>query len=398
MKYQFPAILSIDDVLPHIKGRDEFSVVDKGKYKVIGYNLLTNDTFCSFTDDDYGNAIRRECRGLIFDSKTNRLIRRPFHKFFNTREREETSSENIDVCGSYIMLHKLDGSMIAPFITSDKVLRWGTKAGETDTSAQILPFIESRSNYIEFALYTIGMFVTPIFEWMSEENRIVIDYGKPQLIVTSARNMITGEYLGYDVLAELCQQFGVPLVEKFNTKYLNASAIIEDVSQMVGIEGFVICFDNGHMAKIKTNQYVMLHRAKEKLLHERCVANMIVNNTIDDVIAHLPLFDVDRVNKYRTNFVEWFYQTATTYAQISYREIVVNNVDRKKFAIERSALFGPTASIIFSNFERIGKVSLDDWCREFEHLLQEKISSYTTSNSKWESFKKAMSAPEELSW
>jgi len=58
-------------------------------------------------------AIRRECRGLIFDAKTGELLSRRFHKFFNINEKEESMLENMtDLSGGHIILEKLDGSMI----------------------------------------------------------------------------------------------------------------------------------------------------------------------------------------------------------------------------------------------------------------------------------------------
>ena len=37
MKYKFPTIQHIDDVLPHIVDCDDFIVADKGDHKVINY-------------------------------------------------------------------------------------------------------------------------------------------------------------------------------------------------------------------------------------------------------------------------------------------------------------------------------------------------------------------------
>jgi hypothetical protein len=37
MNYDFPEIKTIQDVLPHIEGRDEFRVMDKDWYTVINY-------------------------------------------------------------------------------------------------------------------------------------------------------------------------------------------------------------------------------------------------------------------------------------------------------------------------------------------------------------------------
>ena len=116
--YKFPHITNISNVLPAIDGRDEFVVADKGSYTVINYNVMMADTFppviqelldAGHEQDDYAR-IRRECRGIIFDSNTGDIIRRPFHKFFNVNEREETQDHVIDLSRPHAILEKLDGS------------------------------------------------------------------------------------------------------------------------------------------------------------------------------------------------------------------------------------------------------------------------------------------------
>jgi RNA ligase len=45
MNYDFPQIKTIDDVLPHISGREEFLVMEKEGYTVIKYAVAFEDTF-----------------------------------------------------------------------------------------------------------------------------------------------------------------------------------------------------------------------------------------------------------------------------------------------------------------------------------------------------------------
>ncbi len=81
MNYCFPEICHINDVLPHIEGRDEFVVAEREGYTVVNYVVAMADTFDMTGPDDLGGAIRRECRGLIF-GPDGALMSRPFHKFF----------------------------------------------------------------------------------------------------------------------------------------------------------------------------------------------------------------------------------------------------------------------------------------------------------------------------
>lgn len=193
MKYKFPHITHIDDVLPYVEGRKEFVVADKGDYVVVNYVVAMSSTF----DRDNGWEYRRECRGLIFCNETGKVISRPAHKFFNVSEREETDISNIDISQDHIILDKLDGSFIRPFRTADGVMRVGTKMGETDIAAMAKPFFE-KNEYKAFADWCCDNDLTPVFEFLSRKQRIVIDYGaEDQLVLLFIRHNVTGEYIKY---------------------------------------------------------------------------------------------------------------------------------------------------------------------------------------------------------
>lgn len=125
MNYTFPEIRHINDVLPHIEGREEFIVAEREGYKVINYVVAMADTFDMTGPNDLGGAIRRECRGLIFDADGN-LMSRPFHKFFNVNERAETQTHEINMSQPHVIMEKMDGSMIRPILV-DGYLRLATK-------------------------------------------------------------------------------------------------------------------------------------------------------------------------------------------------------------------------------------------------------------------------------
>lgn len=209
MNYEFPIIRNISDVLPAIEGRDEFVVADKGSYTVINYNVMMADTFpdvysdtgvvgCIFKNGQWYNeaaAIRRECRGIIFDSKTGDIVRRPFHKFFNVNEREETQDHRLDFSKEHWVDTKLDGSMIAVFMHQGEIV-YGTKMVAPDFHELVKKFVDASDvDYEGFCRKVIADGHTPIFEFMHPQKRIVIDYGKePALTLLAVRHMVTGQF------------------------------------------------------------------------------------------------------------------------------------------------------------------------------------------------------------
>ena len=214
MNYEFPHITNISDVLSAIEGRDEFVVAVKEGYTVINYNVMMADTFPpvvvmadapNFTDgvmgfaageiEDINAAIRRECRGIIFDSETGDIIRRPLFKFFNINERDETQLHNLDFSKEHWIDTKLDGSMIAVFMHEGELV-YGTKMVAPDFHELVKKFVDASDvGYETFCRRVITKGYTPIFEFMHPQKRIVIDYGKePALTLLAVRHMVSGQF------------------------------------------------------------------------------------------------------------------------------------------------------------------------------------------------------------
>ena len=204
MKYQFPYITHINDVLPAIQGRDEFLIAEREHYTVINYMVAMTDTFPEVRrkvgdtwEEDCDAAIRRECRGLIFDNVTGEITRRPFHKFFNISEKDETQIINLDFNNNYDIYDKLDGSMVTAFEVrkGSGNIRFATKMGITEVAMQAEVFVAKHTKYMDFSKWCIENNLTPIFEWCSRKQRIVVDYPEDNLTLLAARHMITGEYI-----------------------------------------------------------------------------------------------------------------------------------------------------------------------------------------------------------
>jgi len=343
MNYEFPTIRNISDVLPAIEGRDEFVVAVKEGYTVINYNVMMADTFdCN---------IRRECRGIIFDTATGDIIRRPFHKFFNVNEREETQDHVVDLSQSHAILEKLDGSMIAPFVVDDQLI-WGTKMGATEVAEPVEDFVLLNENYSQFARFIIRRGYTPIFEWCSRKQRIVLDYKEDQLILTAIRDLTTGRYMSLDLVMNTADLYFIPTVRQFEPQS-DMKSFIEYVRLLEDREGFVVRFSDGHMLKLKCDWYVQIHKAKEKILQDRNIVELILDDKLDDVKAHLPQED-------RLHLTHFEIQFNLAVADVVFmldndlRYLREENIDRKTFALERAERYDQyMRALIFKNFDEL---------------------------------------------
>ena len=349
MNYEFPEIRNISDVLPAIDGRSEFVVADKGSYTIVNYNVMFEDTFPPVTT--LNDAIRRECRGIAFDSVTGDIIRRPFHKFFNVSEREETQADKVDLSLPHIVLEKLDGSMICPFIVDGDII-WGTKMAAPEFHETVSRFVSDKPEYEEFVRLVIQNGFSPIFEWCSRKNRIVIDYPEDQLILTGMRDMVNGGYFVHsamEVLSYSNKSAPIPIVRAFSP-INDMKQFIDYVSCIDDSEGFVIRFDNGQMLKAKSHWYLQIHKAKEAILQDRNIVSLILDEHLDDVKAHLPTEGRDRLTAFEDEFNTEVGAVVVKIADILYD--IVGKMDRKTFALEVASDLDPyIRPIVFKNFE-----------------------------------------------
>ena len=349
MNYTFPEINHIDDVIPHIEDRPEFKVMDKGWYTVINYMVAFEDTFSLIRERSHYNMwVRRECRGLIFNTATGELISRPYHKFFNVGEREETQYGNINWNMPHVILEKLDGSMIRPIPTSEG-FRLGTKAGITDVAMNAEVFIGDKPQYGTFIRAMIEGGMTPILEWCSRKNRIVVDYPEDQLILTGIRNLTKGNYLPYFNMVELASHYDIPYVNAL----AQGSNMDENQLDCIRLwddgEGVVIRFDNGHMVKVKADEYILRHRSKEQINSEKNIIQVILNDAVDDMIPLLTEDDATRLRTFQSEFwsaVDEVAQDLTTIFEggdkmyPDKKEFAVEFVNRMILPMHRPFMFG----------------------------------------------------------
>jgi RNA ligase len=329
--YKFPEIAHINDVLPHIEGREEFTVNEKDGYTVIDYMVAFEETFKWSDDDRIGSAIRRECRGLVFN-ENGELISRPYSKFFNVGEKEETQIHKINLQEPHVILEKLDGSMVRPIPTKDG-FRLGTRAGVTEISQQAEEFIADKPHYSTFINKCIQKGTTPIFEWCSRKNRIVIDYPEDQLILTAIRYLDTGTYVWYDIMKRYAETWNIPVVKVIAGDSKNIEEIVYHIRKWQDSEGVVNRFDTGHMLKIKADDYVLRHKAKESINFEKNVIKIILDDYVDDVIPLLHHNDADRLRRFQVAFWESVNDFSYEMAQLF---IGGNRIypDKKDFAVE----------------------------------------------------------------
>lgn len=291
MKHTFPVITHIDQVKAAIAGNELFSVLNKGDYQIVSYMLSLPITFPDLNEEGITDQERerrkilRECRGITFDMEGN-VVRRPFEKFFNYGEKLG-EVHNFDITKPHVVMTKRDGSAISPFMINGE-LRYGTKRGVTDVSAQAVSFISKPGNdkYNVMSIDLIRDNFTPIFEWCSLKQQIVIPYENDELVLLAVRNMTTGDYMSYEDLAALGQKYDISVVET-HSSITDVSEFIAHTRDLKGMEGYVVDFGN-YRVKLKAEEYCKLHSVVSSTQSERQVVSLFLDDAIDDVIPMLP--------------------------------------------------------------------------------------------------------------
>jgi hypothetical protein len=136
------------------------------------------------------------------------------------------------------------------------------------------------------------------------------------------------------------------------------------------------------MLKLKCHWYLQIHKAKEAILQDRNIVELILDDKLDDVKAHLPVEDRDRLTQFESEFnfsigdivyliendLRWFQEEGT---------------DRKTFALEHASNYNQfTRAIIFKNFDMIDGSKL--WAD-----VRNTIRNNLTKTAKYEAIREA---------
>ena len=330
MRFEPIPIHHLDEVLPHIREGSGIRTWRREGYTVVDYTFMDRETFIA--------PIDHECRGLKFDGD-GAILARPFHKFFNLGERERV--EDVDWSAPHRVLAKLDGSMVHPAMLGGELVLM-TRGGVTAQAEAAMNAASDGALALCRAALADG--ITPIFEFTSPENRIVLAYDDAGLTLLTARETVSGRYLGQADLETLGREHSVPVVEAFGSVE-DAKAFENRVRNEEGIEGYVVAFEDGHRLKLKTEAYALRHKALSGLAHEKNLLAWIAGGALDDVLPLLAPVPRERVEAY----------VATVEDGVRHRQEAVEtfvsdhaDADRKAFAIAAQALDKPLRSAAFA--------------------------------------------------
>ena len=152
-------------------------------------------------------------------------------------------------------------------------------------------------------------------------------------------------------------------------------ALLSETHDLTGQEGWIIRFDDGHMLKLKGSEYVMQHRAKDSIMRENGVIEMLLADKLDDVKAVLD----DDTRHSLEKFEAAFWQGVATSAEMWQ---TVNTVVRARHGADRKAFaLAPTTAVMDGNLKSAIFKSWDapdfDWRQAVLDVVAKNIGTQT---------------------
>lgn len=281
-----------------------------------------------------------ECRGIMFELDDNnnpiRIAARPPKKFFNLFENPFTEDIKDDQVG--LAFKKEDGSLISSFIDKGELFlkSKGSLFSQQVLDSQKWLYDERRKPLLECLKWYAENGITINMEWVSPDNRVVLTYDEPRLIILNARNNITGEYIDLEDLVK-DQTINQYMVD--NHPFETINELIKEVQELKDQEGYVVYNSKGAepVFKIKCPWYVHLHSVKSSVSSDKNLWEAVAEGVSDDIKA---LFETDKASLDRIAKFESIYKKQFSFVYKTAIDIYnkLRGNSRKDYAIESQSI------------------------------------------------------------
>ena len=237
----------------------------------------------SYTKDAAYNRnwlpVERVSRGLIFNWRTTELVALPFPKFFNLGEVTETKVANLPTEPPQVTT-KLDGSLGIGAILNGQYRIVTRGSFQSEQAIWATAFVNR-----QYANQTWPADITFLFEIIYPENQIVVNYrGTKALYLVGAYNLKDYTDYDYTALQGFARQYNFKLVAKATG---SVKELVDQSLSLRGVEGWVLRYNNGLRVKVKTAEYLELHRLLSHLSAAR-IQEAMLSNEVVELIKDLP--------------------------------------------------------------------------------------------------------------
>jgi len=230
--------------------------------------------------DTWTPSWRRYLRGAVYDLTTGNRISCPLPKFFNLGEKEFTQYSVLKKYSVFGAYDKMDGSMITAFRSEKTGKLYLATRGSiwSDQATEATRWMNRNPSLWEEIGRMVDANFTPVFEWVSPTNPVVVPYTEPRLVLLAMVDRDTA--LPWNNIAS---PFARP--EEYE---LTLDEAIEFVDDLEGKEGIVLYMTDPvtgivEIVKLKSQWYTDRHRVVMNLASSQRIAELIVEEKIDDM-------------------------------------------------------------------------------------------------------------------
>lgn len=251
-------------------------------------------------DSDFSIPEVQEARGIILDSENDfNVVCKPFNKFFNI---QEGLAADID-WSTARTFEKVDGSIVKLFFHPRKnVWQWASN-GVIDASRVEVMFpsavINTMADMIhgvippEYDFRVLDTSRTYIFELVGPHNRVVVPYENIGLYyLGEIDNETLQEDFNANTFMILKSQFpgmNIPHVFDLSTYEECQEFLSSEYFNNFHNEGFVVCDANFNRVKIKTEEYVRVHRLRgENNPTDKNILDIIRQGETSEFLSYFP--------------------------------------------------------------------------------------------------------------
>jgi len=253
---------------------------------LLKYDQLSSPTIMS-------NIEAQECRGLILEKDTFKVMSLAFKKFFNS---EEGNAAKID-WDTASVLEKLDGSLIQVYYDWTKETWFGATTGTAEGEGEVNNKMGTTFNQLFWNTvkdkYNLddSKFIkgnTYVFELTTPYNIVVKPHGEASATLLAMRNLETLEEVSYDALIEVAKSLGLPVVKKYDLNINNVGTLLRTFKDMIWHdEGYVVVDAKFNRIKIKNPAYIAVHHLKGKTA-EHNIITIVKSNEIEEFGSTFP--------------------------------------------------------------------------------------------------------------
>ena len=290
---------------------------------------------------DFNTQKSKEMRGLTFVFNEDGSLYKRYvllEKFFNLNQVPESLYSVVKNYKIKFINNKEDGS-IASFIKlpNDKIIGKSKMGFDNSQADGINKIYKNNKEIKELVDWCLNNNISPIFEYVSPSNRIVLRYLSDELILLRLRDNNTGKHI--DIKDHL-DKIGIIRIAPFEDDVKNLDKLIELVATQVDKEGYVVTcedeFGKDFFFKIKTPWYCERHGLlTNDLYRENIIIGYILDDKIDDILGQIPEDEVEahqRINKIIL-IIKKSIADKMTEIEKSYDSFVNSGMSRKEYAI-----------------------------------------------------------------